>query len=201
VRAFLKKHLNILPPNRKMPCNCGKKRQASAPDEPSPLFIQEPPEWGPVLWNYLHLLVERLGTSGSKMVDTDQATYMEFLLQGLPSILPCTDCQQHAAEYMSVFPLPPLKGLYGDALRRTARQWLFDFHNNVRQRKEQPILFTQADECIAVYQGKHLSKADYQRFVQTVASAVRQGWIRMDPWRKWFSHSEKLRILSGVQSI
>jgi hypothetical protein len=102
---------------------------------------------------------------------------------------------------MSVFPLPSLKGLYGDTLRHTARQWLFDFHNNVRQRKEQPILFTQAEECIAAYQGKHLSKADYQRFVQTVASAVRQGWIRMDPWRKWFSHSEKLRILSGVQSV
>ena len=83
-----------------MPCNCGRKR-ASGAEIVSPLLVQEPAEWGPTLWTYLHILAERLGSSGSPIVDTDQATYMDVLLQYLPRILPCTDCQQHATAYVA----------------------------------------------------------------------------------------------------
>ena len=34
-------------------------------------------------------------------------------------------------------------------------------------------------------------------FIQSVAFAVRQGWVRVDNWRKWYSNSERLRILVG----
>jgi hypothetical protein len=181
-----------------MPCNCGRKRQmGSSVELDSPLLVQEPAEWGPTLWKYLHVLAERLGTSGSPIVDTDQATYMESILSTLPLILPCMDCQAHATSYLSQHPLPALKGLYQDHLRQTVRIWLFTFHQAVRAQKEQPPLLSTSEECAHLYQGGVLSKADYNRFVQTVVSAVRQGWVRMDHWRKWFSHSEKLRILSG----
>ena len=182
-----------------MPCNCGRKRTSGTEDPAfsSPLLVQEPPEWGPTLWTYLHALAERLGASGSPIVDTDQATYIEVLLTYLPSILPCNECQQHAAAYVTEHPVPSLKGLYRDSLRKAARQWLFDFHQAVRQQKEQPLLLESSECCAPLYQDKLVSKADYNRFVQTVTAAIRQGWIRMDHWRKWFSHSEKLRILSG----
>ena len=182
-----------------MPCNCGRKRQSgSVPDElAAPLLVQEPAEWGPTLWNYLHILTERLGTSGSPIVDTDQANYMESILQHLPHILPCNECQQHATQYLLDHPVPNLKGLYRDSLRTSVRDWLFAFHQDVRQRKEQPILVTSPEECIAIYRDRTLPKADYNRFIQTVTAAIRQGWIRLDHWRKWYSHSEKMRILSG----
>lgn len=182
-----------------MPCNCGRKRTTGTEDIglASPLLVQEPPEWGPTLWTYLHSLAERLGSSGSPIVDTDQATYMEVLLLLLPRILPCNECQQHAATYIQQHPPPTLKGLYGPTLRVTAREWLFAFHQDVRQRKEQPILVLTSDECAPLYQDRLLSKADYHRFIQTVTAAIRQGWIRLDEWRKWYSHSEKLRILCG----
>lgn len=180
-----------------MPCNCGRKRSSGSEEIVSPLLVQEPTEWGPTLWSYLHALAERLGTSGSSIVDTDQATYMELLLQYLPRILPCNECQQHAATYIANHPPPALKGLYRDALRLTARQWLFDFHQAVRQEKGQPTILGDSSECADLYQNRLIAKADYNRFVQTVTAAIRQGWIRMDEWRKWFSHSEKLRILSG----
>ena len=180
-----------------MPCNCGRKRQSGTEEIVSPLLVQEPAEWGPTLWAYLHALAERLGTSGSTIVDTDQATYMEVLLQYLPRILPCNECQQHAASYLAEHPPPALKGLYRDALRLAARQWLFDFHQAVRLRKEQTVLLDSSECCAVLYQERLISKTDYHRFIQTVTAAIRQGWIRMDEWRKWFSHSEKLRILSG----
>ena len=34
-------------------------------------------------------------------------------------------------------------------------------------------------------------------FIQSVAAAVRQGWVRIEHWRKWYSNSERLRIISG----
>lgn len=180
-----------------MPCNCGRKRASGAEEIVSPLLVQEPAEWGPTLWTYLHILAERLGSSGSPIVDTDQATYMDVLLQYLPRILPCLDCQQHATVWATQHPPPSLKGLYRDTLRVTARQWLFDFHEGVRQQKGQPSLLDSSDCCAELYQNRILSRADYNRFVQTVTAAIRQGWIRMDDWRKWYSHSEKLRVLCG----
>ena len=86
-----------------MPCNCGRKRAV----EPTPLLVQAPAEWGPTLWLYLHALAERLGSSGSALVDAVQAAYFHHLLQNLPRILPCPDCQAHATQYLSDYPLPP----------------------------------------------------------------------------------------------
>jgi hypothetical protein len=163
---------------------------------PTPLQVQEPAEWGPTLWSYLHALAERLGSSGSPLVDTDQAIYLTTLLQNLPRILPCPECQAHATQYLADHPLPTFKDLHGPALRLAARDWLFAFHQAVRLRKEQPLLFTDPADCV-VYQDRTIPKADYQRVVQTVTAAIRQGWVRMDEWRKWFAASEKLRLLCG----
>jgi hypothetical protein len=79
----------------------------------------------------------------------------------------------------------------------TIRQWLFDFHQTVRLRKEQPPLLESSSCCAALYQDRMISKSDYNRLIQTVTASIRQGWVRIEDWRKWFSHSEKLRILCG----
>lgn len=180
-----------------MGCGCGKKNGAAAqmmgPDK-QPLYIDE---WGPILWKYLHCLAEKIGTSGNTIVDTDQANYMETLLTTLHLIIPCTTCQAHATEYMVAHPVPSLRGLYNTQLRDTVRLWLFLFHNAVRSRKEQPMLITTIEECSALYQNCLLAKCDYTNFIQSVAAAVRQGWVRIEHWRKWYSNSERLRIISG----
>ena len=172
--------------------------EQSANREINPL---DPSEWGPILWKYLHCLAEKVGTSGNKIVDTDQANYMEALLSALPLILPCTECQAHAAEYIAGHPLPSLKGLYNGELQRTVREWLFLFHNTVRERKGQTVLVQTADECAPLYANCTVAKCEYTSFIQSVAAAVRQGWVRMDNWRKWYSFSERMRILSGNMVI
>jgi hypothetical protein len=180
-----------------MGCGCGKKNgaplQMMGGDKP-PLYLDE---WGPILWKYLHCLAEKMGTSGNSIVDTDQANYMETLLTMLPQVIPCTECQGHAAGYVAQHPVPSLKGQYGEQLRNTVRGWLFMFHNAVRERKQQPILVNTIEECSAAYQNCSLAKCDYSNFIQSVAGAVRQGWVRIEHWRKWYSNSERLRIISG----
>ena len=157
----------------------------------------DPEEWGPIVWKYLHCLTEKMGWSGNKIVDTDQANYMETIITSLHLIIPCPECQAHASTYISHNPLQPLKGLYGENLRNTLRIWLYNFHNHVRNSKSQPILLKSVDDCATLYANCFVPKCEYTLFVQNVAYAVRQGWVRVDNWRKWYSNSERLRIITG----
>jgi hypothetical protein len=181
-----------------MPCGCQKKSGALASSilkEAADLL--SPSDWGPILWKYLHILTEHIGTSGNTIIDTDQANYMETLLQMLPLIIPCQECQAHTAVYYQTNPVPTLKGLYKDTLQSTVRQWLFQFHTAVRLNLQQPVIVQTVEECAALYQNTVVPKCEYSLFIQGVAAAVRRGWVRIDNWKKWYSNSERMRIISG----
>lgn len=182
-----------------MGCGCGKKNAGGTihfmgKDSNT---VSNPEEWGPILWKYLHCLTEKCGFSNNKVIDADQANSMDILINNLPHILPCTECQSHAASYLSTHPLPSLKELKGETLRNTIREWLFNFHNTVRQSKGQPIIIESIDQCAQTYANCFIPKCEYSFFVQSVAYAVRQGWVRVDQWRKWYSTSEKARLIMG----
>jgi hypothetical protein len=172
-----------------MPCNC--KKPITQVEN-----VDDPLQWGPILWKYLHTIAENLGVSGNKIVDTDQANYMDTILTTLHLIIPCKECQAHTASYIASNPLPTIKGLQGITLRIVVREWLFHFHNSVRTMKGQPIILNTPEECHQ-YNG-NISKNDYTFFVQSVGHAVRLGLVRTDNWRKWYSNSERLRIISGI---
>jgi hypothetical protein len=181
-----------------MPCGCGKKNTGTVHfmgQQGSD--VPDPEEWGPILWKYLHSLAEKIGKTGNTIVDTDQAHYMEMLLNNLHLILPCPECQTHASAYITTTPLPSLRGLYGENLRSTVRNWLFTFHNHVRNMKGQPISLRSPEECIPIYSAAFIAKCEYTLFVQSVAYAARHSWVRIDNWRRWYSNSERLRIITG----
>jgi hypothetical protein len=130
-------------------------------------------------------------------MDNDQAGYMEIIVGSLHQIIPCPECQAHAAAYISANPLPTLRGLRGGDLRDTIRNWLFNFHNHVRTSKGQPIIINTVEACRELYTGCFVPKCEYTLFVQNVGYAVRQNWVRVDIWRKWYSTSEKIRLQIG----
>ncbi len=181
-----------------MPCGCGKKKTGTvhfmgqqSSDAP------DPEEWGPIVWKYLHCLTEKIGHTGSVISDSDHANHMEFIINNLHLVIPCPECQAHTAAYIAGNPLPSLKGLRNEDLRHTVRTWLFNFHNNVRSSKGQPIIINTVEACRDNYGGCFVPQCEYNLFVQNVAYAVRQGWVRVDNWRKWYSNSERLRIIIG----
>jgi hypothetical protein len=181
-----------------MVCGCGKKTSGTVHFMgQGGSDVPDSNEWGPILWKYLHCLTEKIGFSGNVIVDADQANYMELLITSLHLIIPCPECQTHAAGYISHNPLPPLKTLRGEELRNTIRLWLFNFHNQVRNIKEQSIIIISPNDCSNTYNGCFLPKCEYTLFVQNVAYAVRQNWVKIDNWRKWYSTSEKIRIIIG----
>lgn len=181
-----------------MGCGCGKKKTGTihfmgqANTDPA-----DPVEWGPVVWKYLHIVAEKLGTTGNSIVNTDLANYYEVLITTLHLILPCTECQGHTASYIAGNPFPSLKTLPPDQQRVTARNWLFNFHNHVRRSKGQEITLNSPEECAGMYAHEFVPKCEYTYFVKSVAYAVSQGWVRVDIWRKWYSNSERVRILAG----
>ena len=63
--------------------------------------------------------------------------------------------------------------------------------------KGQDILVATVEDCAALYNECAVPKCEYTSFIQSVSAAVRQGWVRIDQWRKWYSYSERLRIISG----
>jgi hypothetical protein len=182
-----------------MSCGCGKKKTGGTVHfmGRDSNAISNPMEWGPILWKYLHCLSEKCGLGNNKVTDADQANCMETLLGTLPLVLPCTESQAHAASYLANHPLPSLKELRGEVLRSTVREWLFTFHNHVRISKQQPIIIETLEQCAANYNNCFVPKCEYSFFVQSVAYAVRQGWVRIDHWRKWYSTSEKARLILG----
>jgi len=179
-----------------MGCGCGKKKG------PTIHFMgqgngqeADAEEWGPIMWRYMHCLIQRIGHSGNPIMDTDQANYLEFMLQNFGAVVPCQECQAHAVQYTHQNHPPQLKGLYGENLRRTAQQWLCHFHNAVRERKGQPIQIHNIEQLEAEYNDCFVAQCEFTLLTQSVAFAVRHGWVRVDLWRKWFNYSERMRVL------
>jgi hypothetical protein len=180
-----------------MGCGCGKNKQSTFFMSQDGKAQGDPLVWGPILWRYMHCIAEKIGTTGNVNVDIDQARAFEFMLTNLSKIIPCTECQQHCNEYTATNPVPHITTLTGDALKNVVRVWLFNFHNAVRVRKGQPITIINENDCKEQYANCSITKADYAIISDNVTYAIRQGWVKVDMWRRWYINSEKLRIMLG----
>jgi hypothetical protein len=182
-----------------MVCNCMKKPGVTP--SASPLLdaqnLLDASTWGPITWRYLHILAERAGTSGNKVIDTDQSVLLSGMINLLPSVVPCQGCQQHAQDYIASHPLPMLQGLYGSDLTVAVRTWLFDFHSVVRARLGQPVLVGDVTACAEMYRGAILKQCEYTTLVQSVAAGIRSGIVKLGDWKRFYNFSERLRMISG----
>ena len=181
-----------------MGCGCGKKTGSSVYFMGKNGEVRaDPEEWGPILWKLLHCLANKIGDSGSSIIDTDQATYVEFVLITLPNIIPCKECQEHARNYIAINNVPNLKGHYRGNLKQIVKQWLFTFHNTVRSLKGQEITVKTLEEYTKIYENCVIQQCEYNILTQNIAYAIRQNWVKIDAWRKWYNFIERLRMLSG----
>ena len=179
-----------------MSCGCGKRKNGTTDSamEREATLLLPPTQWGPILWKYLHIIAEKMGQTKNKIMDADQATYIKTLITMLPSILPCPDCQNHSETYLAGYPFPSLKDTTG-TLRDAIRTWLFLFHNHVRVMKGQDP-WESVDLC-EQYAQMYVARQDYTTLVECIAAATRQQWVKLDQWKKWYSVSERLRLLMG----
>jgi hypothetical protein len=76
--------------------------------------------WGPITWTYLHCMV---GCLPDHLTNEDRKKSSNTVYSVLDSI-PCTECHQHAAVYLSKHPLPTWS-----ATRLPWQEWMKDFHS------------------------------------------------------------------------
>ena len=104
------------------------------------LEIPKKNEWGPILWEILHGLVERLGKTTIVQILIDQRREMITVLRYVESIMPCAVCRKHFHDWRTSHPLDKLPQK-SDEFVVAIRAWLYNLHNEVNQSREIPSPF------------------------------------------------------------
>ena len=97
--------------------------------------------WGPALWSILHSLAERTGFRPTEVKEQEEKRLWRSLLMVLRSSIPCPRCQRHYNEYLNKNPYHVFFAKKGNEWGSLLREYLWTFHNAVRQSKGQAIDF------------------------------------------------------------
>jgi Erv1 / Alr family len=176
-----------------MGCGCGGKRGPVTLLDGS-VADGNPVVWGPVMWAVLHIFAERIGKSGVPSVDTDQARDFTFLINLLPAIIPCRECQAHSRTYLATHPFQ-IQSLLGNALSIHVRTWFLTFHNTVRESKGQSIDITTLEQLATLYSAEKIQTCQIQTIISNVAYGIRTGIVKQDNWKRWYVYFNRLKVL------
>ncbi len=159
----------------------------------------EPSNWGPCFWHFLHTFTERVGAIKSDIVIRSQASIFRWIIEHIPTILPCQTCQNHARDYILSNPLPATLETVtsGDSLRDQLRGWLFEFHNTVRRRIGQTVEVTDVNACKEIYENEEVNKTFITDLLPYTTFAIRAGWVKTDAWKRWVIQYNRLKLSFG----
>lgn len=171
-----------------MPCACQNGKNTK-------LVLKYTPDiWGPLLWKLLHLLASKLGGS-DPLLKTDMANTIHIIVTKLPTILPCSDCQNHARSYLLTNKFDPRNR---EDMREYTENYLFQFHNTVRTMLGKPLIFTSLAEVRACYATQSFSKTDTTNLSEYLASGVQFRIVNREALSMWNTQISRLRSLVGV---
>jgi hypothetical protein len=187
-----------------MSCGCGKKKkligafgQAIKDSNTEYITSLSPNDWGPLLWKLLHIMGEHVGKSVTPSLNRDEAIMVDFIIQGLPGVIPCSECAQHARSYIRQYPSSQVKNLLGKALTEWTRNYFFNFHNNVLIRQQRSLVFTDSSEIIPIYDSMIFQKCDTEQLIEYFSFGVHSGLIKGDFYKRWIAQLNRLRLIAG----
>jgi len=116
---------------KKMPCAC------QLPPEIYPDAI----EWGPVLWNILHGIAERTGSTAFPLYRDDERRALIRMMKALVKVIPCPSCKEHYEVYLKQHPVDKtiMETPYGEPLKTYVKKWFWELHNWVNESLERPM--------------------------------------------------------------
>lgn len=175
-------------------CSCRKPpKSGGGGDTLTELKVEQ---WGPLLWKYLHITAERIGCSTNPILEADSANSIQILIQGLPDIIPCPDCQSHARTYLSANKFIT-KDLKGCELQTYVRNYLFTFHAAVRARKGQPVIVQTPEACAALYSSMLITGEDEKLMADYFRYALLYRIINSTRYMRWWDIFRRLRLSLG----
>ena len=86
--------------------------------------------WGPKLWQVLHRIGYYSKFPINDVLHKDATRELDWLIQHLETIVPCSECRQHIESYRKSHPIcncPEGEG-----------KWIWEFHNAVNERLGKP---------------------------------------------------------------
>jgi hypothetical protein len=148
--------------------------------------------WGPAFWTILHSWAERLGESRDPYAETEIAMHWSRFIRWLPDVLPCIVCQEHARLQRR----PNFMTLKGAQLHVVARDWLYNFHNEVNGRLAKggrPFTISQLN----TYKDRDL-KDTYNLLLENIRQGVAANIVRYESFSAWKIHADRLAALLGL---
>lgn len=181
-----------------MGCGCGKKKELAATMVAgSVVYSADAEEWGPVFWKILHCFAGNCGRIGDLITDADDARTMSLLIGQLGFVLPCVECQSHARTWLTDYPVN-WTGLRGTTLRNSIQLWLFTFHNAVRARKGQPIMFATLAEANTTYIECKIQPCEIEVITNSAKYAIDHQIVRLVAWKRWYQEFNRFRLRVGA---
>jgi hypothetical protein len=179
-----------------MPCGCGKKKGNASLFHEQAQATGDPVVWGPALWTILHVLAEYCGNRG---IDMDQARDFEVIVNHLPQVIPCEECQAHTKTYLAGTPFEAIKNAKGPGmLNPYVRLWLLTFHNAVRTQKGQSIDVTTLEQLRTLYGSETIQQCHLGTLTANVNYGIRTGLVKIATWQRWYTLLNRLKVMSGA---
>ena len=155
-----------------MPCAC----KNPQPDYP------ETDNWGPVLWAILHALAEHSTKLILPSYRDDEKRQWVNIINGLPKIIPCTKCREHAEVWILLHPTTPIKTMSDSELHEWLVNWVYDFHESVNARTDKMPF----DKSWLSYTYGNVSiLGALKRLKPFIEVSIRLSGLTLLPWQKW----------------
>lgn len=162
-----------------MPCSCKKPQ----PDYP------EADNWGPVLWAVLHALAHKSGKVSTPIFRDDEKRQWTNIITGLPKIIPCPTCRDHASAWILAHPVSDIKTMGPTELNTWLVDWVHSFHESVNERLDKPEFDRGA---LAETYGSVSVAGALTRLKPFIETAIRLSGLTLLPWQKWVGHVKML---------
>lgn len=128
-------------------------------------------EWGNSVWILFHTLAHKL-----KPEYKNEAPILFAHINSICNNLPCPDCQEHAATFLSRINVKAIT-----SSRETLIQFLFIFHNAVNKRLNTPQ-FT--NEALSATYSKANTRNVVLHFINIMSSNMNNEKLMMDTFRR-----------------
>lgn len=162
-----------------MPCSCKKPQ----PDYP------ETENWGPVLWSVLHGLAQRSGNVSTPIFREDEKRQWVNIINGLPKIIPCPSCREHAEAWILAHPIFDVKKINSTDLHVWLVDWFYEFHESVNRRVGKPSF---DKELLAQNYGSVSIAGALVHLKPFIETAIRLSGLTLFPWQKWIGYVRML---------
>lgn len=97
--------------------------------------MAKPEEWGPILWNIIHITCENLGNNQNIFIQNDEIRQFKLFQEKLYYVLPCKICKIHYQKYLK----ENTKAITYSELKEYGRTFYLNLHNEINVSNSKPL--------------------------------------------------------------